>query len=232
MVAAAVLMSAPAMNEPRRRFYEDEEHVTPIPGTITAPSGTELEILGQNTLIDGISVRSPSFLQSSFRAVRLRLNSFFESVESLTHEVGTQYYNTERKVTSTFSELRSRDEDLLPNSLYVVTAFLSGGIVARRRGIVARAVAPVVLGLAAFKYFLPQTFSNTARFIWSWEKQQVPELAAKQEEAVKTLEGFSESVEKSTGLALSAVEGQVQGFRKSIANVTGLNLDEEVSKKN
>ena len=39
----------------KRSFYEDDENVVPIPGTVTPAPATELETLGSNRIIDGIS---------------------------------------------------------------------------------------------------------------------------------------------------------------------------------
>ena len=219
------------MSAPQRKFYEDEKDVVPIPGTVTPAAGTELEILGPNRLIDGISVRSPNAVESFFRSTRESTYNIYQQCQAYVDQGFSKYNHTERQVTNTVSELHHRTEDLLPNSIYIVIAALSGNIAARQRGFVAKATFPVILGLASFKYFLPKTFENTTGFVWKLEKQNLPLIAHQQEFAytkagdlVKTIESTSEKSKKS-------LENRVNGLRKSIADITGLNIDEEVSKK-
>ncbi|CAK7903806.1 MICOS subunit Mic26p [[Candida] anglica] len=230
-VGSLLLMKSPIANDSKRRFYEDETEVVPVPGTVTPSSGTELEILGQNRLIDGISVRSPSSLESAFKTIRESVVDVYNQGRAYLDTTYVQYHETERKVTNTVSQLHAKQEDLLPNSIYVLVAALSGNILARQRNIVAKATFPVVLGLASFKYFLPETFGRTTGFVWSLEKQNLPHLAQQQELAVAKTNELVTTIGQSTETGQKKLQSGVQSLRSSIAGITGLNLDEEVSKK-
>lgn len=137
----------------KRSFYEDDENVVPIPGTVTPAPATELETLGSNRII----VAFPCVLHKAQKTCSNQLeNSLNQSVDSLNSWADQKYhqYNkTERSVTDTVSSLHSKSEDLLPNSLYILVAVLSGTIAGRTRGVVAKITLPTVFGLTAFKYF-------------------------------------------------------------------------------
>lgn len=221
----------PILSETKRKFYEDESNVVPIPGTVTPAAGSELKVLGPNRLVDGISVRSPSSLESFFKQTRQAVINSYDYTQNYLNKGYTKYYETERQVTQTVSELHNKSEDLLPNSLYIVIATLSGNIMARQRGLVSKAIFPLALGLASFKYFLPQTFSNTTGFIWNLEERFVPQLAKSQEESVKKAGELYNKIEKTSESSQDSIHSGVQSLRKSIADVTGLNIDGEVTKK-
>lgn len=237
-VSMSALNATPILNEStsssstRRRFYEDESNIVPIPGTVTAAPATELEgVLGANRLIDGISVRSPSQLESFFKSSRESLFSLYNCSLSYLDAGYAKYHNTEKKLTTTVSDLHAKQEDLLPNGIYVIIATLLGNIFARQRGVVAKLTFPVIFGLASFKYFLPETFSRSLNFTWRLEQQHLPQLAETQVSALENTQSLVSLLEKTTTTSQLKVQEGVNSFRRSIANVTGLNLDEEVSKK-
>lgn len=229
--AVSLLISSPILNESKRRFYEDENDVVPVPGTVTPSSGTELEMLGPNRLVDGISVRSTKSLESFFGSARGVVVDAFNCTQNYLNQGYTRYYETERLVADTVSGLHSRHEDLLPNAIYIAVAALSGNIIARQRGALSKVFFPVALGVASFRYFLPQTFSNTAGLVWQLEQRSLPQVAQQQEAAATKAGELVKLLEESTVAGLRRLHEGVQSLRKSVADVTGLNIDEEVSKK-
>ncbi|EAZ63837.2 hypothetical protein PICST_37814 [Scheffersomyces stipitis CBS 6054] len=226
-----IISSSPVKNEPKRRFYEDETDVVPVPGTVTPAAGTELEALGSNRLIDGISVRSPEAVESVFKSARETSQNVLAQVQSYVNDGYSKYYETERHVTSTVGELHAKSEDLLPNSIYIVIATLSANIAARQRGIIAKATFPVAFGLAAFKYFLPQTFANTTGFLWKLEKNNLPQIAQQQEYVFNKTGELVQKIEQTSESSKKSIESSIHSLKHSIADVTGLNINEEVSKK-
>lgn len=231
IVGAFLTKPSQIFNEPKRRFYEDESDVIPVPGTVTPAPGTEIETLGPNLIVDGISVRSTSTLESYFRSIRESAVQGINLVQHYMNQGYTKYNETERQVTDTMTELHYKSEDLLPNTLYILIATMSGNIMARQRGLIAKTTFPVVLGLASFRYFLPQTFNNVTGFVWNLEKRTLPDLAEQQQLALAKADNFIQNVEKSSQRNQKRLEDGTNSLRKSIAQVTGLNLDEEVSKK-
>ncbi|RCK56006.1 MICOS subunit MIC26 [Candida viswanathii] len=236
LFTASAIITMPAesiiFNDSKKRaFYEDEENVVPIPGTVTPAPASELESLGANRIIDGISVRSTQTTESLFKNVREYTESAFDSLSHWVNANYTRFNETERQVTNTVSGLHNKTEDLLPNSLYILVAILTGTIAARTRGVVAKVALPTVFGLASFKYFLPKTFDNTTGFVWKLEKENVPQLAAQQESAYSSAVGLAHKIEETTESGKKSIENSANSLRKSIADITGLNIDEEVSKK-
>ncbi|EGW35351.1 uncharacterized protein SPAPADRAFT_58578 [Spathaspora passalidarum NRRL Y-27907] len=215
----------------KRNFYEDERDVVNIPGTVTPAPASEIAALGSNRIIDGISVRSTGTTEQIFKSVREFTESTADSIQSWLNSSYTKYNATERAVADTVSGLHNRSEDLLPNSIYIVIAFLAGTIAARPRGVLARVTFPTIFGLGAFKYFLPRTFDNSMQFLWQVEQNKVPALAKQQEATYNSAVGLVHSIEETTENSKKSIEARTAALRKSIADITGLNIDEEVSKK-
>ncbi|ODV76963.1 uncharacterized protein CANTADRAFT_23805 [Suhomyces tanzawaensis NRRL Y-17324] len=231
-LGAAVFAGQPKLhNESKRRFYEDETDVVPVPGTVIPAPASEIEALGSSRIVSGASVRSDKNLEQAFKSARETAHGVLVQAQNYVDQGYSKYNNTERQVTTTVSALHDKHEDLLPNSIYIVVAALSGNIAARQRGILAKAVFPVALGLASFKYFLPQTFANTTSFLWKLEQQKLPHIAEQQEYAVIKAGDLVQSIESTAQAGKKSFEDKAQSLKKSIADATGLNIDEEVSKK-
>lgn len=197
-----------------RNFYEDE------PLDTTAAART----------VNGVVVASPPALESSFKSARESLFSAYSASVDYVNSGYTKYYNTEQKVTTTVSELHDKSEDLMPNAVYVFIAALSGNIMARQRGIMAKAVFPVVLGLGSFKYFLPKTFSSTMAFVWRLEQQKVPEIAKQQEQLVTKLGELVGKLEKTGEASREKVSGGLEKAREVVSKYTGLNFEDATKK--
>ncbi|KAF3986207.1 hypothetical protein FT663_04985 [Candidozyma haemuli var. vulneris] len=230
-LSAALAARPVALNDTgkKRAFYEDERSTYPKPGTIT-PAETP-ENLGQSYVLEGVTVRTTGVVQSAIQSVRESVTGTFACAESWLNSTKSRYIESERSVTDTFSSLHDKKEDLLPNGIYIAVAALSGNIFARNRGVVARFFAPTILGLASFRYFLPHTFSNTVGLLWSVEKRTLPEVAQHQVSAYNKAESWVKDVEKSAVSGQEKVSSGIDSARRKLASATGLNLDEDVSKK-
>lgn len=229
--AAVFTSQSKILCEPKRSFYEDEKDVVPVPGTIIPSTDSNVELMGPRLVVNGVTIRSTSGLEGVFRSVRETLFGAYTSTQEYLNEGKAKVYDIERNVTGTVSALHNKREDLLPNSIYVVIAGLSGNILARQRGILARTFLPLGLGLAAFKYFLPETFSNTMGFAWKVEQRTVPEIANGQVRAVEKAGDLVDQVGQKAKSGQQKVHAGVETLRRKISAVTGLNIDEEVSKK-
>ncbi|WPK25437.1 hypothetical protein PUMCH_002754 [Australozyma saopauloensis] len=230
ITGAAAYMYAqhtPVLNESKRRFYAETTDVSTVPGN----TSEETQLLGPREVVGGMTVRLTPILEGVFEAARKTVENSFETVESYVNDGKTSLYATERQVLATVQSLHHRSEDLMPNAIYVAVAALTGQIMARNRGFVAKAVLPVGLGLGAFKYFLPHTFAHTTDFVWKAEQRAMPGLASTQGAAVEKAEKFAKTLEE------SAVKGQekyysgVESLQQNVRKFTGLNLSEEVSDK-
>lgn len=213
-----------------RSFYEDEEHLTPLPGTTETPSKQELESL-QPRLVNGASVRSPSFLQSKFESLRNIINNTFTSTETKIDELTTSYHKKEQHFSTTIANLHNRDEDLLPGSIYILIAALTGSIITRRSNILFRGIVPLTLGTIAFKFALPKTFNNSTSFLHSIENEKLPELTKSQDQFVKDLENLVNKSEAGVQDGVKKFDNNVEELKKGIKKYGGLNVDEVVTKK-
>ncbi|OBA24038.1 hypothetical protein METBIDRAFT_34678 [Metschnikowia bicuspidata var. bicuspidata NRRL YB-4993] len=234
IAAAACVQTAvqkPVHNDSKRKFYENEQQVVPLPGTVTPSSPAETEVLGPRTLVNGVTVRTFSPLESALRSVRQTVFCAYQASFSYLNDKKHVVLEHERRVTGTVAALHSRHEDLLPNGVYIAIAGLLGNIMARNKNIVARAVYPAVLGVAAFGYFLPQTFRNTFDFLWRAEQRVLPQVAQQQVAAYEQAHGLVGRVEETAVSGQRKVHDGLENLRHTVLRVTGLNIDEEVLKK-
>lgn len=231
-LAALVCVMAPSIVhcEPKRDFYTNDLDSVAVPGTNNVASPAQSE-LAARLVINGVTVRTSPQVESVFHTLRQTVFDVYKSTSDYLNDGKSKVYSVERKVTGTVSSLHNKSEDLFPNAIYIVIGGLSGSIAARRRGIMARALLPVVFGVGAFWYFLPVTFANTAGFLWKVEQRTMPAVAASQIAAVESAESLVEKVELSARSGRASVTSSVASLRERVAAATGLNLDEEVTRK-
>lgn len=213
-----------------RSFYEDEEHLTPLPGTTQPATKQELDSLSPR-LVNGASVRSPSFLQSKIESIRTFFNQTWISTEGKLDQLTTSYHTKEQHFSTTIAKLHDRDEDLLPGSIYIAIAALTGSIITRRSNIVFRGIAPVILGTLAFKFALPITFKNSTSFLHKIEHENLPQITNKQDELVGKVESLVTKSEEEYKKGVSKFDTGVEDLKRAIKKYGGLNVDEVVTKK-
>lgn len=87
--------------------------------------------------------------------------------------------NLEESFTSTIASLApspKSGEKLMPGSLYVLVAAMTGSIVSRNRNIFLRATVPIAVGIGAGWIVLPVTMGNVSNLLWKYE-QRFPAVA-------------------------------------------------------
>ena len=187
--------------------------------------------MGPRSVVNGVTIRSAAPVESAIKSVREAVFGAYSTVHSYLHDKKHDVLASERQITGTVAALHSKHEDLFPNVIYIVIAGLSGNIVARNRGIVARAVYPVALGTAAFAYLLPKTFENTREFLWRAEQRVLPQVAQQQAAVLDHATGLVGHVEQTAVAGQQKVHDGWENVRQSVSKATGLNIDEEVLKK-
>lgn len=227
-IATTLTQSSMILNESKRSFYTDKTDVATVPGIA---SQEDTELLGPRSVVNGMTVRLTPAMESAFGVARTTLLDAWTAVEGYVNDGKNSFYEKERQVSATVSSLHHRSEDLLPNAIYIAIAALTGQIMARNRSFVAKAVLPVGLGLGAFKYFLPQTFSHTADFVWKAEQKALPGLASTQGAAVEHAERFAQTLEETAVKSQEKYYSGVDTLRTKVIKFTGLNLNEEVTEK-
>lgn len=80
----------------------------------------------------------------------------------------------ERSFTQTIASLApppESHEHLMPGSLYVLVAAMTGSIISRNRNILLRATVPTAIGLGAAWVVLPLTMRNVGNLVWTYEEK-------------------------------------------------------------
>lgn len=222
-------------SSPRKPIYDSDEEnieIAPAPGSVkpfeksTEKSLTEIEEkrLGiQNELVGNVSVKTSKFLEDNIEKSRKWFASESEEAKKQVNGAFQKYLKAEKDVTSTVANLKSEHEDMLPGSIYVLVAALSGSVMARRHNFLVRATLPLIIGAGAFRYFLPETFQNTRGLVWSWEKKS-PRLAEVHINAEKQADNLVKGAENLWIQSQESLENGVHQTRQFIADTTGLQV--------
>lgn len=185
-----------------------------------------VSFIGNNELIDGISVRSPDYLSGFFQKLRLQLTGTINRFTRKLDEKSSAYYKHERKLTSTIADLHSDPrEELLPGFTYIAVAAMSGSVLTRNKNFLFRFAAPLLLGSACFSYVLPTTFRNTAVLLHSIEADNFPDAVAKQDAIIRRTGELSRAAAHKVDGVSRSIVGTVAKSQHFIKEWTGLNVE-------
>jgi organizing structure protein 2 len=126
--------------------------------------------------------------------------------------------NLEQNFTSTVASLApspQSGEKLMPGTLYVLVAAMTGSIVARNRNIVLRAAVPFVVGVGAGWVVLPVTMSNVANLLWKYE-QRFPAVADGHTRARDGIQKAWYMARVHSQLAVNTVDEKITSGRESM----------------
>ncbi|KAL1918619.1 uncharacterized protein VTP21DRAFT_2641 [Calcarisporiella thermophila] len=190
--------------------------------------------------LEKISSQTQSFAQTSFQSLQSRL-----------HSITKQWIGFEQCVEHKIKELVDPADRLVPNSIYVGVTGLAGTIIARRRGIILRALTPLLFAGVAAWYWVPGTSRNVVRELERLEKEGWPQLGqvrgeltravsdarAKISGAVDQLEEMGsqktaearEMVEKSVEVSRETMEDKAREAQQA-ANVKAKQAEEDIQK--
>lgn len=188
-------------------------------------SGKALKLVGDNELVDGISVRYPGYLAGFFHNMRLKLVNTIDKVTNVIDEKSSIYYRHESRITSTISNLHSDPrEELLPGFTYIAIASMTGSIFSKNRGLLLRVATPLALGAACFGYVLPKTFRNTVGLLHSIEAEKFPTMVARQDAALLKAEQLSCKTAHALNKSAQALSSSVYKAQHYVKKWTGLNV--------
>ncbi|CEP62158.1 Mic26p LALA0_S04e09164g [Lachancea lanzarotensis] len=183
------------------------------------------EIIGDNQLLDGISVRSPVYLTSWFSLWRTSLANTVSDVRSTIDEKSSKYYHHEKRLTTTVANLHSDPrEELLPGFTYTLVAAMSGSVLTRNKNVLARITAPLVLGTLCHSYVLPTTASNTFSLLYDLEKKSFPSVASHQLALYNKCQYGLQKTITFTENTAKTVSGTVGKATHLVKEWTGLNV--------
>jgi organizing structure protein 2 len=185
----------------------------PAPPTKSTPSSGTSETSTKArspTPTDRLAVqigKSRIFLHAHVAAAENKINEFMDSALHL-----------ESSFTSTIASLApapQTGEKLMPGSLYVLVAAMTGSIVSRNRNILLRATVPLAVGIGAGWVVLPVTMRNVADLLWKYE-QRFPAIA---DGHLRTREGIEKAWRMArihTRQAVDIVDDKVSSTRESV----------------
>ena len=197
------------MLQSKKPIYDDYE-ATPARPTRTVPFPEKLEKPSSPTPTDRLSAqvgKTRLFLHAHVAAAENKVNEFMDSALHL-----------EESFTSTIASLApppQSGEKLMPGSLYVLVAAMTGSIATRNRNILLRATVPLVVGIGAGWVVLPVTMRNVADLLWKYE-QRFPAIA---DGHVRTREGIEKAwymARIHTQQAVNTVDDKVSAGRESV----------------
>ncbi|TQS34474.1 hypothetical protein Golomagni_05140 [Golovinomyces magnicellulatus] len=159
-------------------------------------------------------------LALEIRKARLFLYSHVSLLEGKVNEVLDSAFHLEESFTSTIASLAPAPhtgEKLMPGTLYVVVAAMTGSIVARKSNILLRAMLPMATGITAGSFLLPVTFRNISDLVWKNE-QRFPVIADTHTRTVEAIEKAERMARIHSQQAVEMVNNKVSSTRKSIIN--------------
>ncbi|KAI5968680.1 hypothetical protein CANMA_002116 [Candida margitis] len=198
-----------------RKFYEDDELVINKPGTaepITAKLQQQESTHGDNaSIVNGMVIRTTPVLEKYSNQIREYLITKFNIFEAELETQKSASANEWRHVKSAFNSIVK--EPVLPNGIYILTAGLTGSILARNRNIGLRFVTPLLFGGVATRYFMPVTFNNLSQKYNELEADNVPDLHIQHQELIKNLREWRHDAEVSRVKLNDCVIEQVHDLR-------------------
>lgn len=101
------------------------------------------------------------------------------AAENKINNTMTKALDLENSFTSTIASLappKDSDEKLMPGSIYVLVAAMTGSIITRNRNVLLRTSVPALIGIGAGWVVLPITMNNVSNLLWKYE-QKFPVVA-------------------------------------------------------
>lgn len=184
-----------------------------------------VKLLGDNELVDGISVRNPPYMVKFFERNRTKLADTIDGATSKFERASKKYYDSEYRVTSTIASLRAeRKEEFIPGLTYTAVAFMSGSVLTRNKNFLYRLTAPLALGITCLAVVLPGTFSNVKRLSHDIEERNFPKFTAEQDRIVRRVHsGVCRTVAFCTR-SYNTVNKSIDKAQTVVQEWTGLNV--------
>ncbi|EWC46701.1 hypothetical protein DRE_03946 [Drechslerella stenobrocha 248] len=205
--------------QPKKSIYDDYPATPAIhsPATSSPPPSSDHQ-QAQETPTERLA--------SQIGIGRRTLYAEVVKVQQTLDELFDRYLHIEHTVTTTIADIapsHRSGETIIPGVLFVAISAMAGSVLARRRLLPIRLLAPVITGVSASWYFLPETTRNVADLAWKWE-QKVPQVAETHlavrrgvEDGWTTASGSyrqaRETVEESTARARRTIEGWVRNSK-------------------
>jgi len=200
----------------KKPIYDDYESLPPAapPTRSIVPSEPSTK-LRSPTPTDQLAVQ--------IGKARIFLHAHVAAAENKVNDIIDSAFHLEHSFTSTVASLApapQTGEKLMPGSLYVLVAAMTGSIVSRNRNIVLRAAVPFAVGIGAGWIVLPNTMRNVSDLLWKYE-QRFPAVA---DGHLRTRAGFEKAWHMArvhTRQAVNVVDDKVSSSREAVEGWVG-----------
>ncbi|CAO3617893.1 unnamed protein product [Cunninghamella blakesleeana] len=163
-----------------------------------------------------VVIESPTKLEEHVAYAQKYANDALDEGKTHVNTLHSHIQSVESDIRGTIDQIIAKDEEILPNAVYIGVAALAGTILARNRNILLRFLTSTTLAVGASYYLLPKTTKNLGVQFEKLERKY-PELGkahASVNEAVNdvkkqiddTLSGLSNQVAQSTELVKKQVK--------------------------
>lgn len=202
---------APEGSPSKKPIYDDDEPFPAPPSTIAAPrnpfsapkstSPTPTERLAKQI------GKSRLFVQGHVAAAETKVNSWMDT-----------FLHMEDSFTGTIRSLApppQSGEKLMPDSIYVLVAAMTGSILTRHRGLLLRGAGPLAVGVGAAWVLLPVTMQNVSDLVWEWEKR-FPVVADSHARANERIQRVWSTAKAHSRMTLDRVDEKVSEGREAV----------------
>ncbi|CAI4036725.1 SMKI16G0385 [Saccharomyces mikatae IFO 1815] len=184
-----------------------------------------LGFIGENELVDGISVRDPDYLKKFFNERRKQFSTKWNKVTTKVDDVVGTYYAREKSFTSAISSLHTDPKErLIPGVSSILVAFMTGSVLTRRRTWILRATMPFILGSCCFAYVMPSTFKNTMGLAHDIEMNTFPRFVQRQDHLWQEIKRLSNASMQYYCDAKRWFNKDVEKTGDAIKDWTGINV--------
>lgn len=196
----------------KKPIYDDYEPSSTAPTTIppSKPTKSPTPKPAGPTPTDRLAVqigKTRVFLHAHAAAAEAKVNSAMDSV-----------FHLEKSFTSTIASLapsRESGEKLMPGSLYVLVAAMTGSIITRNRNILIRGAFPLAVGIGAGWVVLPVTMRNISNLLWTYE-EKIPVVADAHIRALSGIQRAWHGAKVHTKMAVDVVDEKVGEGREAV----------------
>ncbi|GME72959.1 hypothetical protein B5S28_g1553 [[Candida] boidinii] len=199
----------------KRSFYSDDEDVVPQAG-LAAPIAKELEekqVSHPAESIDGMTIRSTPILEKYMGELR----KFADEKYKIFINEKTK---TDKLIDDQVSDIKTQYnsvivEPILPQSIAILTAALSGSILVNQRSLPIRFLTPIIIGTAAFAYVMPKSSKNVYNILENYEKE-FPEVEKFHKDSCQSVTSALDSTKSTLNNANENLVNQVGTVRKAV----------------
>jgi len=206
-----IFAESPEGHESKKPIYDDYE-ITPAAPAKDFPSSAP------ETTSKSASPTSTDRLAARIGKTRVFLHAHIAATENKVNEIMDSVFHLESSFTSTIASLApppQSGEKLMPGSICILVAAMTGSIVSRNRNIVLRAAVPLAVGIGAGWVVLPITMRNVSDLLWKYEKR-FPVIA---DGHIRTREGIEKAWRMArvhTQQAVNIVDDKVGAGREAV----------------